>query len=352
MEGVRDYGKAKAKDSVHLKAKKGDKQGIMLGIRGTLAFLLDAKLRGTELGFVSKSPYVSDMVHSVKGTKGRRGAKLFGYRDVGTMAVPVSAELFAEATWEGNNPCEVGLNTKLLKPSDIAVELAYGGGFVATEDPNQIEDIFRYLSGAESTKTRFRIPVYWDSRPHGYTALGKTLLKAERSVLVAGVALSTFTSTVLRERKVKNSIARHIAKDKRFSLQVLVLTDIDNARAAEQGIEDLSKRVQEGRHDLIAFRDDLVKLVGAAKVDRAFSVRSYVPPFVPRHFIASIDGTTFFGPYLSHLRGTHSYLMRVKRGQGELFELMSDEIAYVLERTKPVPPEFWTIGYSPGSVSQ
>ena len=103
-------------------------------------------------------------------------------------------------------------------------------------------------------------------------------------------------------------------------------------RLLEPGGKRLSLQVESNTFAFQEICNNLSRFGYNGKID----LLTYEDSFVPRHFLLKVDDSIFTGSYLSHKKGEHSYLLKIKNRNDHLYALFQSELEHVLSRTEKI----------------
>ncbi len=187
----------------------------------------------------------------------------------------------------------------------------------------------------QPSKANFEIEFYWGYRPHAHSDLRQAILSCESELFVSGVTLTT-VSQVLNDPEVTDYIANRISADYRFRPILVMLEDATHPRSRERGGQQLGEKLRISRGALSEFNFALENRVRGDIPRPLVDFRVYGENTDPRHFFLKVDDIIYVGSYLSHQRGSYSYLMKIRNLGDRLYELFNAEIDHILGDSRPI----------------
>jgi len=190
------------------------------------------------------------------------------------------------------------------------------------------------LHGRLRDADEFEIQMYWGFRPTAHEDLRAALMSCNSELFVAGLALTTI-GDVLNDPHVLRSLTDRIIRYPHFRRTIITLNGVPHPRSAEPGGRELTERLIRGRRLLSTFYQRLGHLVPTHIVRPLIDFRTYPADIIPRHFLLRSDAVIYFGSYLTHHEGAHSYVIKIQDHGDGLYALFSDEIAFLRANTVP-----------------
>ena len=206
---------------------------------------------------------------------------------------------------------------------------------------------------------RSEIKNYWAIRIDATSTIQKYLktTKTER-LFISAIGFGTLDS-ILSNSEVVENIAELMTKhNSRFEMIIVFPKNISEWKKYRPDFRGTQKEIIDnikGGHDLIRnFITNITNYTdGMSMTERErkkYSINEHLKLYcynneiVPRHFILQGDDTIFIGSYLSHNRGSDSYLLQLKQDKScfryaRLFDLFCNEADYILENSSEIQHE-------------
>jgi len=184
------------------------------------------------------------------------------------------------------------------------------------------------LRGQIPESTSYEIVMYWGYRPAAHQDIGRAIEGCKGELFVAGLGLNTITDT-LNEPQLLDALSRAIRNNDNFAITIVFLHRAQAARSREEGGQNLSDSIRQGKRKLRRFHAQLSERVQRRGARPLVDFRTYDQKTIPRHFLLKVDDVIYVGSYLCHEKGSYSYLLKIQDYGDGLYSLFCREIDYL-----------------------
>lgn len=194
------------------------------------------------------------------------------------------------------------------------------------------------------------IEFYWGNRKEANDDIKEYLKNTTSSnIFISAIGFSTISDVLSDPGVLENFTNLLTQSQSAFKISIVFPNKADIRLRPDKEEKELKESINNCFITLKNFKNNLTqkaiaKLKGDEainfKIDKYLTFETYTEHILPRHFILQSDSSILVGSYLSHQKGSKSYLMKLRNFSGNhqkpgIYNLFLNEIDYIQEHSQP-----------------
>ena len=200
-----------------------------------------------------------------------------------------------------------------------------------------------------SDKGLGEIEFYWGNRKDANDDIKEYLKNTTSSnIFISAIGFSTISEVLSDPGVLENFTNLLTQSQSAFKILIVFPNKADIRLRPDKTEAELIESIKNCFATLKNFKNNLTqkaiaKLKGDDainfKIEKHLTFETYKDNIIPRHFILQSDSSILVGSYLSHQKGSKSYLMKLRNFSGDhqkpgIYNLFLNEINYILQHSQ------------------